>query len=210
MMILARKLVAVIAVLLFVTCANAEEALPIPGDDFIYCTVCHGVQLMGNEIIKAPRLSGMEAWYVEQQLQNFKNRVRGRHADDPFGYEMQPMAAALTHDQIREVSQFVSSTRSPQPPSTLAGDVQKGKIAYAACAACHGADAEGNEALGSPALTIANDWYLLTQLRNYKNGSRGGQPADTYGMQMRAAAQLLADDTAMIDVVTYISTLKSE
>lgn len=201
---------ATVAAMLSASAAWADEELPVPAPDYIYCTVCHGVQLMGNQIIKAPRLSGMETWYVEQQLKNFKNGLRGRHDQDPYGYEMQPMAAALSDEQIAEVAIFVNATRSPAPPVTVTGDVEKGKIAYTACAACHGADGEGNEALRSPNLTVMNDWYILTQLKNYKNGSRGSQPGDTYGMQMRAAVQLLADDAAMADVVGYISTLKSK
>ena len=188
--------------------ALAEDELPVPADDFVYCTVCHGVQLMGNPIIKAPRLSGMEPWYVEKQLQNFKKGIRGLHGDDAFGYEMQPMAAALSDEQIREVATFVNMTRSPAAQPTVRGDAAKGKILYAPCAACHGINGEGNEALGSPDLRIANDWYMVTQLRNFKNGSRGGNPADINGMQMRASVQLLADDDAIMDVVSYITTLQ--
>lgn len=199
----------VIAVLsLCAPLSQAEDELPVPADEFVYCTVCHGVQLMGNPIIKAPRLSGMETWYVEQQLQNFKKGLRGAHALDPFGFEMQPMAAALSDDQIASVSAFVKATISSSPESTIAGDPEKGKALYATCAACHGADAEGVESLGSPDLRVANDWYLVTQLQNFKNGSRGSHAADSFGMQMRAAAQLLSDDEAIADVVSYISTLK--
>ncbi|MBT78664.1 MAG: cytochrome c oxidase subunit II, partial [Chromatiales bacterium] len=78
------------------------------------------------------------------------------------------------------------------------------------CSACHGVDGKGNEALGSPDLTIPNDWYLVRQLRNFKSGRRGSHPGDTYGMQMRASMQLLADNEAIIDVVSYINTLQTD
>jgi len=190
--------------------AFAEDEMPVPADDFIYCTVCHGVQLMGNPIIKAPRLSGMEPWYVEHQLQNFKKEIRGLHVDDAYGYEMQPMAAALSDEQIGEVAVFVNATRSPKAEPTISGDAEKGKTLYATCAACHGVDGEGNEALGSPDLRIANDWYLVTQLKNFKSGSRGNNPANINGMQMRASVQFLADDEAIMDVVSYITTLQNK
>ena len=186
---------------------RAEDELPIPADEFVYCTVCHGVQLMGNSIIKAPRLSGMESWYVENQLRAFKNGWRGKHERDVVGMEMQPMAAALTEEQIKEVSAFVAATRSDHPPETINGDADKGKAHYSTCAACHGVKGEGNIALGSPALTGQNDWYLVRQLKHFRDGTRGGQPGDTYGMQMRASAGLLSDDEAILDVVKYISTL---
>jgi cytochrome c oxidase subunit 2 len=185
----------------------AADDLPIPADEFVYCTTCHGVQMMGNPVINAPRLSGMETWYVRQQLQNFKAGIRGRHDADPYGYEMQPMAAALDDEQIASVAEFVRASQSPVPVATVTGDADRGKQHYSTCAACHGVDGKGNEALGSPDLTVVNDWYLVTQLKNFRSGARGSHPSDVYGMQMRASARLLADDDAVNDVVAYIQTL---
>ncbi len=197
------------AVLLLISSSLfAEEDLPIPADEFIYCTVCHGVQLMGNSVVRAPRLSEMEGWYVEKQLQAFKKGWRGTHGDDKAGIEMQPMAAALSDQQIAAVATFVTKTRSAMPASTVRGGITRGKNYYATCAACHGAEGQGDEALGGPALTATNDWYLVTQLQNYKNGSRGTHPDDSFGNQMRAAAQTLTDDDAIKDVVSYITTLR--
>jgi cytochrome c oxidase subunit 2 len=196
-----------VAMLALTSLVRAEDELPIPADEFVYCTVCHGVQMMGNSIIDAPRLSGMESWYVENQLRAFKKGWRGKHERDVVGMEMQPMAAALTDEQIKEVSAFVAATRSDHPVETINGDVDKGKAHYSTCAACHGVNGEGNIALGSPALTGQNDWYLVRQLKYFRDGTRGGQPGDTYGMQMRASAGLLSDNEAILDVVKYISTL---
>jgi cytochrome c oxidase subunit 2 len=196
-----------VAMLALTSLVRAEDELPIPADEFVYCTVCHGVQMMGNSIIDAPRLSGMESWYVENQLRAFKKGWRGKHERDVVGMEMQPMAAALTDEQIKQVSAFVAATRSDHPVETINGDVDKGKAHYSTCAACHGVNGEGNIALGSPALTGQNDWYLVRQLKYFRDGTRGGQPGDTYGMQMRASAGLLSDNEAILDVVKYISTL---
>ena len=183
---------------------------PVASDDLDFCTTCHGMQLMGNPVIKAPRLSGMEKWYVEQQLRNFRDDVRGQHAEDPYGYEMRPMAAVLTDEQITAAAEFANAASSPAPPATVTGNVEKGKAHYSTCAACHGVDGKGNEALGSPDLTVANDWYHFTQLQNFKNGSRGSEPGDIYGAQMRASTQLLEDDEAIRDVVAYINTLQDK
>ncbi|MCH8303295.1 MAG: c-type cytochrome [Proteobacteria bacterium] len=199
-----------VAMLALTSLVRADDELPIPADDYVYCTVCHGIQLMGNPIIRAPRLSGMDSWYVENQLRAFKKGWRGKHEMDLIGMEMQPMAAALTDEQIREVSAFVAATRSDAPPDTIDGDADKGKTHYSSCAACHGVRGEGNIALGSPALTGLNDWYLVTQIRNFRDGTRGSHAGDTYGMQMRASARLLPDDDAIQDVVTYISTLQDQ
>ena len=89
-----------------------------------------------------------------------------------------------------------------------AGDAERGKTLYATCGACHGANAEGMQALNAPSLSGLEDWYLVRQLQNFKNGVRGTNPRDTYGMQMAPMAQTLPDDQAMEDVAAYIKTLK--
>ncbi|WP_246864647.1 c-type cytochrome [Spongiibacter thalassae] len=85
-----------------------------------------------------------------------------------------------------------------------AGD---GKQLYAACAACHGAKAEGNKALAAPSLRNQQDWYLRRQLQAYRSGVRGSHEKDAYGMQMQAIAKTLPDDAAVDAVVAYISGL---
>jgi cytochrome c553 len=90
---------------------------------------------------------------------------------------------------------------------TLQADAAAGAPLYAACASCHGSAAEGNEALGAPALAGQNDWYLFTQLKNFKAGYRGTHAGDTYGAQMAPMAAALPDDTAILNVVSYINTL---
>jgi cytochrome c553 len=162
---------------------------------------------MGNSTIQAPRLSKMETWYVERQLTSFKNGWRGTHAADAIGMEMQPMAAALSDEQIAEVAQFVNATTSPSPSTTVQGDASRGRTHYATCSACHGENGKGNQALGGPALTGTNDWYLLEQLQKFRDGRRGSHPKDSFGGQMRAAVQILNDDDAVLDVVSYINTL---
>ncbi len=190
--------------------ANADMSPVVPPDKFVYCTVCHGVQLKGNHVIEAPRLSGMQTWNVEHQLLAFKRGWRGTHADDLVGMEMQPMAAILSDREIKEAARYVSATASEPPPATINGDAERGQALYATCRACHGDDGSGVEALGAPALTGLNDWYLVRQTRNFRNGTRGGHKDDVRGAQMQAAAQVLADDDAILDVVAYINTLQNK
>jgi cytochrome c oxidase subunit 2 len=90
----------------------------------------------------------------------------------------------------------------------LAADAERGKTLYATCGACHGANGEGMEALNAPKLAGQEEWYIIRQLQNFKNGVRGNNPKDTYGMQMAPMAQTLADDAAMADVAAYIRSLK--
>jgi cytochrome c oxidase subunit 2 len=88
-----------------------------------------------------------------------------------------------------------------------AGDAERGKTLYATCGACHGANGEGLEALNAPKLAGQEEWYVVRQLQNFKNGIRGNNPRDTYGMQMAPMAQILVDDQAMQDVAAYIRSL---
>jgi len=87
-----------------------------------------------------------------------------------------------------------------------AGDPEAGKAAYAICAACHGAQGEGNRAMNSPRLAGQEDWYIRRQLEAYRNGWRGTAPGDTYGMQMRPMALAVADPTAVENLIAYIGT----
>ena len=187
---------------------SASETPVIAPAKFVYCTVCHGADLKGNRNIEAPRLSGMEAWYVARQLEAFSKGWRGTHETDLPGIEMRPMAEALSATEIQEATRFVAAVSSPGPQPTMQGDAARGTSLFQSCAACHGSLAEGNQPLGGPALTTQNDWYLVTQLKNYRNGIRGHQTDDSYGQQMRAAVQLLPDDQAILDVVAYISNLQ--
>ena len=93
------------------------------------------------------------------------------------------------------------------PEVTLEGDVAAGKVAYALCAACHGPNAEGLEQLGGPRLAGQNDWYLVRQINNYKQGLRGYHASDIFGAQMKPMASTLVDDQAILNVTAYINSL---
>lgn len=193
-----------LGVLASVLSAAAESSAP---PDLSYCTVCHGAQGNGNAAIRAPRIAGMEPWYLKRQLMLFRAGLRGTHPEDVTGRAMQPMALQLDDAAIETVAAYVR-TFEPRPPQlTVRGNVERGKGLYQSCAGCHGARARGVEALGAPALALRSDWYLVTQIELFRAGFRGFSEKDTPGMQMRAAASVLADEAATRDVVAYINTL---
>ena len=83
-----------------------------------------------------------------------------------------------------------------------------GQQLFAACVACHGARAEGNPAVGAPALAGQSASYLQRQLRHFAAGLRGTHKEDVQGAQMRAANQaLLRDDKSIVAVAGYIAKL---
>ena len=88
-----------------------------------------------------------------------------------------------------------------------APSVAAGRQQYAACAACHGAQGEGNQAMSGPKLAGQQGWYIERQLGYFKEGARGTHADDTNGQIMRPFAQILADDTAIRNVAAYIASL---
>lgn len=175
-----------------------------------YCTTCHGSDGRGNEAIQAPILAGIEDWYLVRQLENYRGNIRGFHPSDERGIAMQAMAKNLSDESISDLVQWIKTWEYSPPDITVTGDKTEGEKLYASCAACHGKNADGSEALGAPPLAYQNDWYLVTQLKNFLNGYRGTHERDTLGQQMVAMAQLLEDDTGIRNVVAYITSLRSK
>ena len=92
----------------------------------------------------------------------------------------------------------------------VAGNAQIGAAQYAVCAACHGQNGEGMQALNAPKLAGQSEWYMRQQLLNYKNQVRGAHPDDVYGKQMAPMAATLVDDAAIANVIAHIQTLPDE
>jgi cytochrome c oxidase subunit 2 len=61
--------------------------------------------------------------------------------------------------------------------------------------------------VSAPRQAGMSDWYLATQLRNFRSGLRGTHPQDGYGEQMASMSMMLLDDAAINDVLAYINTL---
>jgi cytochrome c oxidase subunit 2 len=197
-------------VLVAAALAFAVAGSAVAGNDFDYCLLCHGANGNGNKAINAPKISGLEPWYIARQLENFAEGIRGVPAEDAAGHEMGPVGMRLKKEgTLDDAVKFVASLKSARPASTLTGNVKHGKQLYVTCAACHGAAGEGNQSTQVPALAARSDWYLVTQLQNFKQGVRGADPRDIYGAQMRAVASQLSDDQAINDVVAYINTLQT-
>ena len=75
----------------------AISAFAAPAQDLGYCTTCHGAQGNGNNAIRAPKLAGMAAWYVANQLAAFRAGWRGSEDGDLAGREMQRVALARSN-----------------------------------------------------------------------------------------------------------------
>jgi cytochrome c oxidase subunit 2 len=192
---------------IFSGCLLSVVAVVCQAADYGFCTVCHGAQGNGNPAIQAPKIAGIQPWYLKQELERFRGKLRGTQSGDVTGMEMQPVAMQLNDQAIEAVATYVGAFEQRPPPMTVTGDVQHGRKLFAACVACHGAKGKGNDSLHAPALAGQSDWYLVTQLEHFKSGVRGFSSEDVPGSQMRAAAAILPDDVSIKDVVSYINTL---
>jgi cytochrome c553 len=114
-------------------------------------------------------------------------------------------------DDIKAVAAYVAKLAPSKSKASIeGGDVETGKALYAVCTACHGKEAKGQELNGAPDLRTTGDWYLLKQLKKFKNGMRGTHKSDTMGATMRPMAMQLADEQAMKDVIAYIMYLRTK
>lgn len=107
------------------------------------CSQCHGSDARGSKgfpnLTDADWLRGGSPDKIQESITN------GRIGNMP------PMAAAVgTPDDVRNVAQYVLSL-SGSPHDSLRASL--GKARFVVCAACHGADGKGNQAIGAPNLT---------------------------------------------------------
>jgi cytochrome c oxidase subunit 2 len=194
----------------------AQTATRAPGNAaagkqlYAVCAACHGQQAEGNPALHAPKLSGQGDWYLQRQLKYFKNGARGAHDKDVFGKMMAPMAATLGDDAaISNVSAYIGTLPDKPAPATVQGSAGDGQRLYGStCGTCHGPNGRGVQAMNAPGLKGMSDWYLVTQLKNFKQGIRGAHPQDMYGPQMALMSEILPNDRAINDLVAYINTLK--
>jgi len=181
------------------------------------CVNCHAPDGSGMQSIGAPGIAGLPQWYVEAQIRNFQQGIRGYHPDDIEGLRMRPMSLSLAtirgdeelnSANIEAVASYVASMTPVEHSTTVeGGDAKQGQVKYALCMACHGPDGAGNEALHAPPINNANDWYMVAQIGKFKTGQRGTHAKDTWGATMRPMAMTLTDDQAVKDVVAYVQTL---
>lgn len=107
------------------------------------CAQCHASDLRGNKGF--PNLTDTD-WLGGGSHDTIKTTIlQGRMGNMP------PMAAAVGNaDDVKNVAQYVLSL-SGSPNDSVRAEL--GKAKFASCAACHGLDGKGNQAIGAPNLT---------------------------------------------------------
>lgn len=170
------------------------------------CVTCHGAQGEGMPANGFPRLAGLNAGYLQTQLDAFAN---GRRANAM----MTPIAQTLSADERAELARYygtlsgagaVATAPVPQPDSVGARLALKGRWSHGlpACVQCHGATGAG---VGTvfPALAGQSALYIENQLRGWQQGTR---PPGPLGLMKAIASKLSAADIRA--VAAYFAALQ--
>ncbi len=165
------------------------------------CQACHTAD--GTRGAAAnPILQGQFKEYLVKQLNDYK---AGRRQNAI----MQGMVAALTDDQIRNISAFYASKPAPEGfarnrDTVLMGEqIWRGGVAdrqIPACAGCHGPNGAGVP-IQYPRLAGQHAEYTAEQLRAYRSGARANN------VQMLGVAAKL-NDREIDAVADYIAGLR--
>ncbi len=134
------------------------------------CAQCHGSDARGSKGF--PNLADGDWLHGGAPDKIIETLHKGRVGVMP------PMAAAVgTPDDVRNVAHYVLSLSGSPNDSVRA---QLGKPKFAACAACHGMDGKGNQAVGAPNLTDdiwLHGWGEDAIVAMINNGKTNQMPA---------------------------------
>ncbi|MBI3444066.1 MAG: c-type cytochrome [Magnetospirillum sp.] len=159
---------------------NAQDVMRI-------CAGCHGELGAGGGGGSYPRLGGLNADYLAEQMRKFKSRERENIPMIPFAVDRE-----LSERDVLDVTRFLSEVKlDTKPPANMPsdgyarlqimkkvlqiprepGDLEAGKAFYAAdCGPCHGRKGEGR--LKKPAIAPQHIGYLKVQVANFLSGKR--------------------------------------
>ncbi|GEA51625.1 hypothetical protein VIN01S_24290 [Vibrio inusitatus NBRC 102082] len=185
------------------TGGNSLSDMPFAANS---CIACHGKLGEGLGDI-APKLAGLSAQYIQDQIHNFKS-------GDRQNATMKSMVARLDNESITEVADYYAKQKAPlknisprgsqvtydDPAARLVnqGDWQR---QIPSCVTCHGTDTLGVD--NFPRLAGQNATYLENQLLDWQQNKRTGDPDN---MMKNIAIKLSSDEIKA--VAHYLSTMK--
>ncbi len=155
--------------------------------------------------VKMDLVPGMETflWLTPTKLGRFEILC-----EELCGIAHHTMRGAVVVDEPEDYASWIAKQSTwAQDSMKAAGNAQVGAAQFAVCAACHGQQGEGMQALNAPKLAGQSSWYLKRQLQNYKSGTRGAHADDVFGKQMAPMAATLVNDAAIDNVIAHIETL---
>jgi cytochrome c oxidase subunit 2 len=154
--------------------------------------------------VKMDLVPGMETylWFTPTETGRYEVLC-----EELCGVAHHTMRGAVVVDEQADFDAWVASQPTyTETTNTVIGNAQVGAAQYAVCAACHGQQGEGLQALNAPKIAGQEAWYIRRQLQNYKAGLRGAHEDDVFGRQMAPMAATLANDAAIENVIAHIQT----
>jgi len=159
------------------------------------CAACHGKNGV-SQTAGTPSLAAQPDGFLQWQLVYFRSGTRKNDL-------MQPIAAALSDDDIRNLAAHFAAQKPPPPGAGGAAEPAMASVGQRVaqanrCASCHRDDYAGDKAAAR--IGGQREDYLLKALRDFKSGVRtgGGVAAMADAVyplgddQLRALAHFLA------------------
>ena len=163
------------------------------------CAACHGENGIGLAGASFVRLAGLGEAYIAKQLHDFKSGARRNPV-------MQPMAAALTDEEIRRVARYYASRPRPTAPAESPGAdalLRRGEELarqglwekdVPACFQCHGPDGQGVPP-HFPSIAGQPSAYIAEQFAAWREGRRRNDPV---ALMQTVAERLSPDDVKAV------------
>jgi cytochrome c553 len=197
-----------LAALPLLACATDAQMITTQGNGkgAAPCMACHGVDGGGVAGSGNPRLAGLNAAYLQKQLDDFASGSR----TSPM---MQATARALSEDERQALAIYYSKQPIAPVPAKIAGPMPTADSVGAvlatrgrwseqvpACVQCHG---PGGVGVGEhfPPLAGQSAMYIEAQLRAWKLGTRHNDP-----LQLMQHLSSALSDQDMRDVAAWFAT----
>ena len=190
--------------MLFNVAASAQTPAPNTLDEIIgACEGCHATGF-GTQAY-APSLNGMQNWYMEEQLHNFRAETRGASPSGEAVMEMARQTKSLTESELSGVVDYYSHQKRLHSSETVNGDSDNGKPLYEEnCAGCH-AGWMGRRFTKSPYITHLEGPYLLQQLQLFASDKRSFVVDGKHKRRMTEVSKIFSPQE-LSDIAAYIKS----
>lgn len=168
-------------------------------NDVAACAACHGPDGQSNGNDQFPRLAGLQAAYLQKQLEDYASGARRNEI-------MTPIAQSLRQQERRDLAAWYASLPGGGPaPGASASEEERQRGARVfnlgdagrglqACVNCHGANGAG---LGPLNPSLAGQWpaYARGQFEAWRQGGRAN---DVAGVMREIAGRISDADLAAV------------
>lgn len=170
--------------------AGDREALAM-GEELFRdnCAACHGRNAHGNPLLGAPNLADIDWLYGGDGKAILTSILDGRHGAMPA------WGPQFGDAGVENLANYVLSLSGAPHDAAKAAT---GKALFTVCAACHGPDGKGNQAIGAPNLTDTI-WLYGGDLESVETTIRDGRG----GIMPSWRARLGENDARVIAAYVY-------